>query len=305
MTTTGHYGSPGEIALASSPVYTLGSNPAERERLRRQSDDLAAHSVALLSHVDLPPGARALDLGCGPAGAIELLAQRVGATGSVTAVDIDPTHVTLARQLVQDRQLDNVEVLRADARNTGLPSGSFDVVHARLLLVNIPSPEAVVAEMVRLVKPGGWVLTEEADSAAHICYPPHPAWDRLITILHAAYGSDGADVLIGRKLARMLRDGGLADIGVDACADVYPAGHPRRTLIADLVRSMRAKVVQGGLVADAEWARLDHQVREHLSDPETVTMSCLYFLAWGRKPEVGKDRRENGFSLCSLDHLTT
>jgi SAM-dependent methyltransferase len=294
MTTTLRHDSAGDTKPASSPVYTLGTNPAERERLRRQSDDLAAHSLALLSHVDLPPGASALDLGCGPAGAIELLAERVGATGSVTAVDIDQKHVTLARQLVQDRQLDNVEVLHADARSTGLPSGSFDVVHARLLLVNIPSPEAVMSEMVRLVKPGGWVLTEEADAAAHVCYPPHPAWDRLTTVLHAAYRSDGADLLIGRKLGQLLRDGGVADVGVDARADVYPAGHPRRTLLADLVRSMRRKVVEGGLVADGELVRLDHQVREHLADPKTVTMSCLYFLAWGRKPDVSEDRRENG-----------
>ena len=139
----------------SAPVYTLGTNPAERERLQRQSHDLVDHSLALLSRVDLPAGGRALDLGCGPAGTIELLAERVGPTGFVTAIDIDPAHVAMARRLVQDRGLANVQVLQADARHTGLPSGSFDVVHARLVLVNIPSPEQVVAEMVRLVKPGG------------------------------------------------------------------------------------------------------------------------------------------------------
>ena len=167
------------VRAPSAPVYTLGTNPAERERLQRQSHDLVDHSLALLSRVDLPAGGRALDLGCGPAGTIELLAERVGPTGSVTAIDIDPAHVAMARRLVQDRGLANVEVLQADARHTGLPSGSFDVVHARLVLVNIPSPEQVVAEMVRLVKPGGWVLTDEADAMAGICYPPEPAWDRL------------------------------------------------------------------------------------------------------------------------------
>ena len=135
--------------------YTLGTNPAERARLQGQADDLAAHTLALLDHVDLPVGGRALELGCGPAGSIAVLADRVGPSGSVTAVDIDPAHVALARQLVADRGLGHVEVLQGDARATTLPSGSFDVVHARLLLVNIPRPDQVVAEMVRLVKPGG------------------------------------------------------------------------------------------------------------------------------------------------------
>ncbi len=270
----------------SASVYTLGTNPAERERLRRQSHDLEAHSLALLGRVDLPPGGRALDLGCGPAGTIELLAERVGPTGSVTAVDIDPAHVAMARRLVQDRGLANVEVLQADARHTGLSSSSFDVVHARLLLVNIRSPEQVVAEMVRVAKPGGWVISDEADAMAGICYPPDPEWDRLHAILHAAYRADGADLSIGRKLTHLLRQAGLTDVGADGRADVYPAGHARRTLLPDLVGSMWAKIVEAGIASEDELAQLDRRVRMRLADPSTLAMSCLYFLAWGRKPHL-------------------
>jgi SAM-dependent methyltransferase len=265
-------------------VYTLGSNPAERARLQRQADDLAAHTLALLDHAHLPLGGKALELGCGPAGSIVILAERVGPAGSVTAIDIDPNHVAMARRLVQDRGLPNVEVIQGDARGTGLASGSFDVVHARLLLVNIPCPQRVVAEMVRLVKPGGWVLTDEGDAMAGICHPPDPAWDRLHEILHAAYRLDGADLAIGRKLTHLLGEAGLTAIGADGRADVYPAGHPRRTLLPDLVRSMRAKVVEGGIASEDELAQLDRQVRQRLGEPSTLAMPCLYFLAWGRKP---------------------
>lgn len=48
--------------------------------------------------------------------------------------------------------------------------------------------------------------------------------------------------------------------------------------------SMRDKVVERGIVPGGELAALDRAVREHLAHPETLTMSCLYFLAWGRKP---------------------
>ena len=270
--------------IQSHPAYALGSDPDERERLRRQAKDLATDTVTLLSHVDLRRGGRVLDLGCGPAGSIELFAGRVGRAGSVTAVDIDPVHVESARRLVRDRGLDNVEVLQADGRATGLPPASFDLVHARMLLVNVPSPERVVAEMVRLVKPGGWVIVQEPDCEAHICYPPHAGWDQLTGILHAGYHNDGADLLIGRRLSTLLREAGLTDIGADARADVYPAGHPRRTVLADLVRSMRGKVVERGIASEEELADVDRRVREHLANPETVTMSSLYFLVWGRKP---------------------
>jgi SAM-dependent methyltransferase len=255
--------------VATSPTYTLGTNPGERARLQRQADDLACHTLALLDHAGLGLGGRALELGCGPAGSIELLAERVGPSGTVTAVDIDPAHISLARRLVADRGLHNVEVVQSDARATGLPSGSFDLVHARLLLVNIPSPEQVVAEMVRVVRPGGWVVTDEADAGASVCYPPHQAWDQLQAILHEAYRSDGADLLVGRKLTAMLKSAGLVEVGTEGRADVYPAGHPRRTILVDLVRSMREKVVARGIVAADELAGLDLAVRKHLAEPDS------------------------------------
>jgi SAM-dependent methyltransferase len=277
------------FSTVAAPVYTLGTNPAERGRLQQQSQDLAVHTLTLLDHADVPPGARVLELGCGPSGSIEVLAQRVGPTGSVTAVDIDQTHIALARDLASDRGLTNVEVLHGDARRTGLPSARFDLVHARLLLVNIPRPEDVVVEMVRLVKPGGWVLVDEADGAVSMCYPPHPAWDRLSEILRAAYRSDGADLSIGRKVSNLLRHGGLVEIGTEARVDVNPAGHSRRTLLPDLVASMQAKIVQRGLADAGELENLDRQVRHHLADPGTMAVPCLYFLAWGRKPHSQED----------------
>jgi ubiquinone/menaquinone biosynthesis C-methylase UbiE len=63
-------------------------------------------------------------------------------------------HVTMARELARRRGLGEVEIVAADARAMGLPSGSFDVVHARTVLVTVPEPAQVLAEMVRLARPG-------------------------------------------------------------------------------------------------------------------------------------------------------
>ncbi|MBV9895552.1 MAG: methyltransferase domain-containing protein, partial [Chloroflexi bacterium] len=236
---------------AASAVSTLGSDAAERERLRRQSDDLLPHAVALLGHVDLPPGSSAIDLGCGPSGMLELLAERVGPTGRVVGVDIDPAHVAMARDLVASKQLPNVEVVQGDAQSTGVPAASFDLVSARLVLVNIPDPSQVVAEMARLVRPGGWVVAEEGELCA-LCYPPHPAWDRLTEIFQATWRADGADSFLGRRLGELLRQAGFDGVGVEARADVYPAGSSRRTIHPDLMRSMRAKILGRGLAEEAE-----------------------------------------------------
>jgi hypothetical protein len=65
---------------------------------------------------------------------------------------------------------------------------------------------------------------------------------------------------------------------------VYPAGHSRRTIRADLVRSLRPQILDMGLADEQELDDLDAAVRTHFDDPNTVVMPHLYFLVWGRKP---------------------
>jgi SAM-dependent methyltransferase len=277
-----------------APIYTIGSNPAERDRLRRQSDELRSHGVALLDRAGVKPGWNALDLGCGPRGTIELLSERVGLTGHVTGLDLNPEHAAQARELVQERGLADVEIAEADASHTGLPSSSFDLVHARLLLVNIPEPADVVAEMVRLVRPGGWVVGEEADCSHHVCYPPHRLWELLADTFSVTYRQDGADPDLGHRLPELFRQAGLVDVGVEARADVYPVGHPRRTVRLDIVQSMRTKIIERGLHTERELDELDRAARAHFANPDTLLMPCLYFLAWGRKPNMGDGFQDGG-----------
>lgn len=264
-------------------VYTLGDGPAEQDRLQQQAGSLGGLNEVLLDRVGIRPGWSAVDLGCGPGGALGPLAARTGPDGHVTGVDLNPAHAATARDFAARRGLGNVQIVTADARRTGLPGGTFDVVHARLLMVNVPRPEEVAAEMARLAKPGGWVAALESDVTV-LCYPPHPAVDRATALLRASYRLDGADPDLGRRLPHLFRDAGLADVGVEARAEVYPAGHPQRTVDIDLVQAMRSKIVMRGLAGEAELDMLDTAARRHLSDPGTLIAPNIFFLAWARKP---------------------
>jgi SAM-dependent methyltransferase len=269
---------------SAAEVYALGRDPAESARLQRQAQELGPDSAALLDRVGLGPGQAAIDLGCGPRGILDLLADRVGPGGRVTGLDADPAHVALARQFIARRGLAGAQVVAGDARRTGLPAGSFDLVHARTLLVNVPEPAEVLAEMVRLVKPGGWVAGLEPDAEGSLCYPAHPGYTRIMELFRAAAGRHGADLLIGRRLAELYRQAGLRDIGVEARAGVYRAGDSRRTVGLDLARGMHPEIVRLGLAGQPELDELDRAVRAHLDHPWTLVMPHLSFLVWGRKP---------------------
>lgn len=264
-------------------VYALGSSSGESVRLQRQAEELAPESTALLDSVGLRPGDSAIDLGCGPRGVIDLLAERVAPGGRVVGLDADPAHVAMASEFVASQGLSDVEVVRGDARDTGLESGSFDLVHGRTLLITVPQPAEVLAEMVRLARPGGWVVGLEPDTEAAICYPPHPAFDRLCEIFTIAFSRNGADPRFGRRMRELYRHAGLQDVTVEVRAGVYPAGHSRRTIRADLVRSMHPQIIEMRLADQQELDELDAAARKHFENPDVLVMPSLYFLARGRK----------------------
>src|SRR5262245_7616990 len=143
--------------------YVLGYRHAEQERLQQQAQQLADESSWLFDQIGVSAGARVVEIGCGPHGCLELLAERVGTSGSVVGIERSPDAVDLARKMVNERGLQNVEVLCRDARSPDLPRAAFDFATARLVLVNVPEPQRIVAEAIALVRPGGWIAFHEAD----------------------------------------------------------------------------------------------------------------------------------------------
>ena len=281
---------PGQPAAATTPsqdpnvTYPLGSSQGESDRLQRQADELAGDSEALLDRVGLLPGQSAIDLGCGPRGIVDLLAERVSPSGRVVGLDADPRHTAMAAEFSALRGLAGVEIMTGDARKTGLPSDTFDLVHASSLLANLADPADVAAEMARLARPGGWVASLEPDVEYARCYPPHPAFDRLCEVFTVAFRRNGADPWIGRRVPELLRSAGLTDVQVEARVQMYPAGNSRRTMRLDLARSLRSHVLEMNLAGAAEFDELDAAARAHLEDPRTVVISGLLFLTWGRRP---------------------
>lgn len=117
-----------------------------------------------------------------------------------------------------------------------------------------------------------------------LCYPTIPAWYGLGEIFRASFSKSGADLEIGRRLTELLRAARLGDIQVVAHTPLYLPDHSRRTIRADLVRGLWPTILRLGLADEQQLADLDTAMREHLADPQTLVMSHILFVAWGRKP---------------------
>ena len=170
----------------------------------------------------------------------------------------------------------------ADARATGLAPGSFDFATSRLVLVNVPMPEEIAAEMVRLVRPGGWVALHEPDASTQRCDPPSPAQERITELLDLYARQSGIDRAIGVRAPRILRKLGVRDVRVHPLVHVYPPGHGRRFLAIEFALNVRDRLVSSGLATAAEVDDLTSALRRHLEDPATLVVSSVFLQAYGR-----------------------
>lgn len=269
----------------TAPGYVLGSSDPERQRLVRQARVFAAEASWLLDQAGAKPGWRAVDVGCGPIGIMNLLCDRVGPTGETVGVDSEARMIAMARDVAAELNLANLTLVEAGATGTGLERASFDFAHARLLLVNVPDPERVVAELAALVRPGGVVALQELDWVSWICQPPHPAWDRLRDALRDFRARRGLDVHMGGQLPGLLRGAGLGEVGFRAVCPAYIDGTgDDHTLLVTFAKLHGAELVADGLVAADELASLMAELEAHLADPATITFYCLFCQAWARKP---------------------
>jgi SAM-dependent methyltransferase len=267
--------------------YILGGTLTEQQRLIIQARGLAAHAHSLLDRISPRPGARAADIGCGPIGILDLLAERVGAHGNVVGVERESRFVEMARAEVTRRGFRNVQVVNADAATTGLEKGSFDVVHERLVLINLPvvKRHAIVAEMFSLLRPGGTIVLQEYDATAYGCYPEHPSWTALLKIFNDTFHAAGGDDYIGRSLASLLRSAAAEDVEIKAHVEFPKVGDYQRTHLLSLIDSMRDRILSCGRLEEVELTTHMAALRDHLSDPATTVIDKLLVQAWGRKPD--------------------
>lgn len=274
--------------MSEPDPYFLGYRQAEQDRLERQAHELGHESAWLFDQIGLRDGSQVVEIGCGPRGCLGLLSERIGATGRVVGLERSAEEVERARRFISDARLTNVEVLHADARHTGLPEGSFDLATARLVLVNVPQPELLVREMVRLVRPGGVVALHEADSTTQRCDPPLPAQTRLLQLLNTFAAMNGIDRAIGPRVPRMLREAGLVDIRVNPLVHVYPLGHGRRMMLLEFVENAQSRILDSNVIGEVELHELTAALKRHLEDPDTLVLSSLYLQVWGRRPGRGE-----------------
>jgi SAM-dependent methyltransferase len=204
----------------------------------------------------------------------------------VIGLEREVRFVEMARREVAKRGLSNTTVFHGDAAKPSLDKGNFDFVHERLLLINMPEQSrlSVLAHMVELARPGGVVAAESWDRASLVCYPEHPSWVIMNDAYREAIRATNGDGTSGRTLSSLLRQAGLADIRTKVHVRAAEIGDPRRRHRLNVISSARPKIVDQGLLTEAQYLTHTRALADHLADPATLLIDQLFIQSWGRRP---------------------
>jgi len=116
--------------------------------------DIYAPRKAVLKETGISEGFHVLDYGCGPGSYIGPLAERVGPSGMIYALDMHPLAIQMVERIVGKRKLTNVKTIQS-AGETGLPDQSLDGALLYDVFHDLDHPEDVLKELHRVLKPGG------------------------------------------------------------------------------------------------------------------------------------------------------
>ena len=162
-----------------------------------------------------------LDVGCGPASVTADLAELV-APGRVVGLDASPAVLDVARALLAERGLrDRVELMAGDVFALPFDDDTFDVIHAHQVLQHLDDPVAALAEMRRVVRPGGIVAARDAVYSADAWFPQPAGMDSWLEVYMATARANGGEPDAGGRLLAWAHRAGFTEVTASASTWCY------------------------------------------------------------------------------------
>lgn len=183
---------------------------------------------------ELKEGGKGLDVCCGTGMLTMEQARAAGSTGKITGLDFSEKMLDVARQNIRDFEFkDSIQFIQGDAMDLPFENNNFDCATVGWGLRNVPDIFKAVREMIRVVKPGGKVISLDMAQPMTpvfrefywLCFNKVvPAMGKLLSGNKKAYGylHDSAKVFVHQKeLAGIFAEAGLVETGyLNLCGGV-------------------------------------------------------------------------------------
>jgi ubiquinone/menaquinone biosynthesis C-methylase UbiE len=228
-----------------------------------------------MERLGLKPGNTAVDIGCGLGFDVWKMAQMVSPGGRSIGIDISEELLHAARKTFSGHK--EVSFMQGDIHNLRIPANSADGIRVDRTLQHVQNPQKVISEMVRVLKPGGWLVCAEPDWSTFVIDAENSdATDAIVQTWKSGFRNPN----IGRQLLRRIRAEGLENTwadGVVLVADGLKA--------ADIVYDIYATAEKVKARDEEKSRAIDAWINElqERDNQEGVIASVTIFLAGGQK----------------------
>ncbi|MER6671749.1 class I SAM-dependent methyltransferase [Streptomyces sp. NPDC000983] len=248
------------------------AHPREAERI----DDAAVVYDPVTTHrlraLGAGPGLRCLEVGAGTGTVARWLLREAG-VDEVVALDRD----TGALERGGDEP--GLRVVTADLTDGSLDLGTFDLVHARFVLMHLPERRRVVSRLAGLLNPGGRILLGDAVELPDRLDASRAYRRTMDAMWEALRETIGTDITHVPAYPRFLREEGLAEVAAEAYCPPLTPGGPLARFWSGTWRRMRPELEAPGRL---DPATVDEALAQ-LDSPHLAELAPGMLLAWGRR----------------------
>ena len=197
-------------------TYTMGYSDDFQQMLARRS--VHTHAAHLLPH--LQAGQRVLDFGCGP-GTISVGLAQVVDPGEVHGIDMEASQIGMATAAAEAGGHANATFHVGDVTDLPFDDDSFDIAHCHAVLMHVPDTQAALAEVKRVLKPGGLIACRESIISSSFLHPGDEdtaeAWETFARLL----AGNGGHPEMGLELKANLMTAGFTGIRASGSFDFF------------------------------------------------------------------------------------
>jgi ubiquinone/menaquinone biosynthesis C-methylase UbiE len=258
-------------------VFHRVEDQNELERLRLIERTLDPASRRRLLATGLQTGWRCLEVGPGAGSILDWMGEVVGPSGAVCAID-------LSTKFLSAQHPSHVDVRQGDFRTMPLADSSFDLVHARYVLIHMSDYEVVLSNMLACLKLGGWLVLEEPDFSGSRGITGDAmqleAVRKVNQAIKAMYDTLGMDYALGVKLPTLLQQRGVHGLMVENDVPLSAGGSGMAAIMNMSAVQLRDKYLATGVVTEQDL----NQYGCFANDPQTWAIYYATVAVSGQKP---------------------
>jgi SAM-dependent methyltransferase len=264
--------------MATDQEYVLGTHDEEIARLALQHRVWRDQVLDAWRRAGFGPGQTIIDIGCGSGNATLDLAEIVGPSGRVIALDKSRRFLDVVESRARGRGFSHVSTYEVDLDRDPLPDIQADGAWNRWVMSFTSQPRDLLARIVERLKPGAaFVIHEYFDYGTWRSVPPAREIDEFVAAVIRTWRESGGDPDLGLLLPRWLRELGFDVSNLSPIVETTRPGEPKWEWLAAFIESGRKRLESLGALTTDQSTAIGDKLLQLTSDRDARLITPALF----------------------------